>query len=133
MSSGPADARADSVTKPSGRSVAETVARFVDLCRSRGLTVFAVIDQAGEARGVGLDLRETTLVLFGDPSAGTPVMQAEPLAALDLPLRVLVWDDAGQTKVSYPAPEALAKRYDLDPTLVTRLAGIHALTDALVT
>jgi uncharacterized protein (DUF302 family) len=75
-----------SVTKVSPRPVADTVARLVDLLRAKGLKVFAVIDQQAEARAAGLDLRETTLVLFGNPAAGTGVMAAAPLAALDLPL-----------------------------------------------
>ena len=88
--------------------------------------------QSAEARQVGLTLRETTLVIFGSPEAGTPVMAAAPLSALDLPLKVLVWDDAGQTKVSYYAPAALAARHHLSPEVAGNLAGINALTDALV-
>jgi uncharacterized protein (DUF302 family) len=94
--------------------------------------VFAVIDQRAEAEAVGLELRDTTLVIFGSPAGGTPVMQAAPLSALDLPLKVLVWDDDGRAKVSYVAPAALAARYDLSDELAARLAGIGPLTDALV-
>ena len=79
------------VTKVSPREAGETVARLLELLDSKGLKVFAVIDQQAEARAVGLDLRETTLVIFGNPAAGTGVMVASPLAALDLPLKVLVW------------------------------------------
>jgi uncharacterized protein (DUF302 family) len=75
------------------------------------MKVFTVIDHSGEAQAVGLELRDTKVVIFGSPQAGTPVMQAEPLAALDLPLRVLVWADTDQTKLSYLAPVALATRY----------------------
>ena len=99
---------------------------------AKGMKLFAVIDQSAEARQVGLTLRETTLVIFGSPAAGTPVMAAAPLAALDLPLKVLVWDDEGQTKVSYYAPAPLAARHHLGPDLAANLAGINALTDALV-
>jgi uncharacterized protein (DUF302 family) len=120
------------VTKISPRSVSETVARFTDLLRTKGVRVFAVIDQAAEARQVGLDLRETTLVLFGSPKAGTPVMVAAPLAAIDLPLRVVVWADGDQTKVSYLATHVLAARYHLAPELSANLAAIDGLTDALV-
>ena len=88
-------------TKVSPRSVTQTVSRLTDILSAKGLKVFAVIDQAAEASTVGLQLRETTLVLFGNPAAGTPVMVAVPLSALDLPLKVLIWDDAGQTKVTY--------------------------------
>jgi len=98
----------------------------------KGMTLFAVIDQRAAARGAGLDLRETTLVIFGSPAAGTPVMDAVPLSALDLPLKVLIWDDAGQTKVSYYAPASVAARHGLGADLAARLAGVGPLTDALV-
>lgn len=120
------------ITKLSSRSVADTVARLTELAGAKDLKLFAVIDQRAEARQAGLDLRETTLVLFGSPAAGTPVMAAAPLAALDLPLKVLIWNDAGQTKVSYTSPGELAARYDLTDDLAGRLAGIGPLTDALV-
>jgi uncharacterized protein (DUF302 family) len=120
------------VTKVSPRSVSDTVSRLTGLCAEKGLRVFAVIDQKAAARDVGLDLRETTLVLFGSPAAGTPVMVAAPLSALDLPLKVLVWDNDGQTNVTYFSPDALATRYDLSPDLAARLAGINPLTDALI-
>lgn len=122
----------DVVTKPSPRSVADTVTRLTELAGQRGLKVFAVIDQSAEARQVGLQLRDTVLVLFGSPKAGTPVMEAAPLIALDLPLRVLVWADGPQTNVSYYSPALLAARHHLPDDLAARLAGIDPLTDALV-
>lgn len=120
------------VTKASPRSVADTVARLAGLVSARDMKVFAVIDQREEAGQAGLNLRETTLVLFGSPAGGTPVMAAAPLAAVDLPLRVVVWDDDGQTRVSYTSPAELAARYSLEPALAGRLAGLDALTDAVV-
>jgi uncharacterized protein (DUF302 family) len=120
------------VTKISPRPVADTVARFTGLLSAKGVKLFAVIDQSAEARQAGLRLRDTTLVIFGNPAAGTPVMDAAPLAALDLPLKVLVWDDAGQTKVTYYAPAALAARYRLSADLEGNLAAINPLTDALI-
>jgi len=120
------------VTKLSPRPVADTVSKLAGMINAKGMKLFAAIDQSAEARQVGLSLRETVLVLFGSPAAGTPVMAAAPLAALDLPLKVLVWDDEGQTKVSYYAPAALAARHHLGPDLAGNLAGINALTDALV-
>ena len=120
------------VTKVSPRSVADTVSRLTGLLGSKGLTVFGVIDQTAAAREVGLELRPTTLVLFGSPAAGTPVMVAAPLSALDLPLKVLIWADHGQTNVTYYAPAALAARHHLSPELAARLAAIDPLTDALV-
>jgi uncharacterized protein (DUF302 family) len=123
---------ADVVSKLSPLRVAETVDRLTSLIAARGMTLFAVIDQRAAAATAGLELRATTLVLFGSPAAGTPVMAAAPLAALDLPLKVLIWDDGSQTTVSYDAPAALAARHHLSPDLAARLAGIGPLTDALV-
>jgi uncharacterized protein (DUF302 family) len=120
------------VTKVSPRSVADTVSRLLDLVAARGMKVFAVIDHSGEAKASGLDLRDTKVVIFGSPQAGTPVMVAAPLAALDLPLKVLVWDDAGQTKVSYMGPGALAGRHHLSAELAANLAGIDGLTEVVV-
>ena len=119
-------------TKLSPRPVTETVTRLTGILTAKGMKVFAVIDQRDEALGAGLELRETTLVIFGNPAAGTPVMDQVPLSALDLPLKVLIWDDSGQTKVSYFSPGAIAGRYGLRPDLAARLAGIDPLTDALV-
>ncbi len=119
-------------TKLSPRSVADTAARFTGMVDAKGMRLFAVIDQSAEARQAGLKLRDTTLVLFGSPAAGTPVMVAAPLSALDLPLKILIWDDAGQTKVSYWAPATLAARYQLSADLAGKLAGIDPLTDALI-
>ncbi len=120
------------VTKLSPLPVAETVARLIQIIGQQGLKLFAVIDQAAEARAAGLELREMTLVVFGSPVAGTPVMAAVPLAALDMPLKILIWNDKGQTKVSYDSPAALAVRRHLTDGLAARLAGIDPLTDALV-
>ena len=119
------------VTKLSPLPVAGTVAKLTGIISAKGVKLFAVIDQSAEARQVGLSLRDTTLVIFGSPAAGTPVMAASPLAALDLPLKVLVWDDEGQTKVSYYSPDALAARYHLGVGLAGNLAAINALTDVL--
>ena len=96
------------------------------------MTVFSTVDHSGEARRHGLELRDTVVVIFGSPVAGTPVMQAAPLAALDLPLKVLVWDDDGQTRISYTDPAALAARHHLSESLAARLAGIGPLTDGVV-
>jgi uncharacterized protein (DUF302 family) len=120
------------VTKLSPWSVADSVARLSTIAADRGLKLFAVIDHSGEAEAIGLELRNTKVVIFGSPQVGTPVMQAAPLAALDLPLKVLVWLDGNQTKLSYTAPRELAARYDLGDDLATRLAGIDGITDAVV-
>jgi len=120
------------ITKTINGSVGVVVARLADLVEARGMKVFVVVDHSGEARRADLELRDTMVVVFGSPVAGAPVMVASPLAALDLPLKVLVWDDRGQTKISYTDPAALAARYEVDPELAGQFAGIHALTDALI-
>lgn len=120
------------VTKLSPRSVDETVARLSEIATARGLKVFAVIDHSGEAAAVGQTLRDTKVVIFGSPAAGTPLMEATPLIALDLPLKVLVWADTDTTKLSYLAPAALAARYQLTDELAARVAGIDALTDSAI-
>lgn len=120
------------ITKESPRSVPDTVSRLIDLVTGRGMRIFTVIDQAAAARDVGLELRETTAVLFGSPTAGTPVMAASPLSALDLPLKIVVWADGDVTNVSYVDPGELARRHGLSPELAAGLAGIGALTEALI-
>jgi hypothetical protein len=82
--------------------MADTLARLSAVLAARGIEVFAIIDHSSKARDVGLELRDTKLVIFGSPSA--TVIEAAPLAALDMPLRVVVWEDGYQTRVSYPAP-----------------------------
>ena len=120
------------ISKSSPRSVSDTVSRAVSLVEANGMKVFAIVDHSGEAEKEGLELRETRVVIFGNPLAGTPVMVAAPLAALDLPLKVLVWADGDTTRVSYTAPRELAERYGLTDELAARLAGIDSLTDAIV-
>jgi uncharacterized protein (DUF302 family) len=105
-------------TKESHLSVDETVVRLEDVITAKGLKLFAVFDHSGEAEARGLALRNTKVVVFGSPEAGTPLMQAQPLLALDLPLKVLVWDDEGRTRLAY-APPAEELR-----------AGLDAVTDA---
>jgi len=122
----------DLVTKDCPLSVADTVARLSALIADKGITLFGVVDHSGEAHANGLELRDTKVVIFGSPAAGTPVMEAQPLAALDLPLKVLVWDDGGQTKLTYTAPAALAARYGVPDELAAPLGAVNALTDAVI-
>src|ERR1700722_6310602 len=111
------------VTKDCPWSVTETVRRLCEAVAAKGMKVFVVVDHSAEAEDHGLELRQTKVVIFGSPEAGTPVMEAVPLAALALPLKVLVWADGDQTRVSYTAPNALADRYHLNNDLAGRLAG----------
>lgn len=123
------DPHPDYITKDSPWRVTDTIERLTALMTERGITIFTTIDQRAAANGVGQELRETVLIIFGNPAAGTPIMDAEPLAGLDLPLKVLVWDDRGVTRVSYLSPAALAERYSLSESLAAPLAGIEQLTD----
>jgi uncharacterized protein (DUF302 family) len=120
------------VTKLSPWSVDETVDRLSNVVTAKGINLFAVVDHSGAAKANGLDLRDTKVVIFGAPQAGTPVMQAAPEAALDLPLKVLVWADGAQTKMTYAPPATLAARYDLVDQLAARLAGVDVVTDAVL-
>jgi uncharacterized protein (DUF302 family) len=112
--------------------MADTVARLSAVAAARGLKVFAVIDHSDEARLVGRALRDTKLFIIGSPGDYTRVIETSPLVALDLPLRVIVWVDGLQTKVSYPSPADVGRRYGLDGELVAALQGIDAWTSAVV-
>jgi uncharacterized protein (DUF302 family) len=106
-------ARGDSRIK-SKHSVANTADRSVDLLNSKGIKIFARIDQQAEANHVGLALRPTELILFGDPKTGTPLMDAYPSLALDLPLKALIYDDTtGDVWLCFNSPEYLAERHGL--------------------
>src|SRR5690242_16416885 len=121
------------VTKASPRSVAETVDRLQAVVRARGLTVFALIDHSGEAERAGLAMPPTMLLVFGSPKAGTPLMLAFPLLALDLPLKALVWQDAAaHVWVSYDSPDYLAERYAIPQTLVGNIAGVGAIVEEAI-
>ncbi len=116
------------VTLASPFTYAETVERLEQAVRGHGLTLFAEIDHSGEADRVGLTLRPTKLLIFGNPVSGTPAMDASPLLALDLPLKALVWQDAdGHVRVSYNAPTYLAARHAIPDHLVASISGIVPL------
>jgi len=136
QSSSPSPAQADTadgiVTKSSPWTVTDTVSRLQSILEAKGLKLFTIIDHSGEAAAHGLELRDTKVVVFGSPQAGTPVMAYAPLVALDLPLKILVWADEDTTKISYTAPDALAARYGLPPELAGRLAGIEAVASAVI-
>lgn len=121
------------ITKPSPHDVPTTVQRLEAAVNSRGATVVAKIDHAAAAEASGLSLRPTVLVLFGNPKLGTPLMQSEQTAGLDLPLRVLVWQDAdGATQVGYTSPDLIATRHGITDRLevVKKIAGaLTAIAD----
>jgi uncharacterized protein (DUF302 family) len=101
------------IVTPSLHSYAQTHKRLLDAIEDRSLTLFAEIDHAAAARRVGLELRDEAVVLFGNPRAGTPLMQTNPRIGIDLPLRVLIWDDGESTKLGFHDPRELASRYDV--------------------
>ncbi|MFG6104222.1 DUF302 domain-containing protein [Leptothoe sp. EHU-05/26/07-4] len=103
------------VVKSSPYSVGETETRFKKILETNGLNLFATVDHAQNASGVGLELRPTRVVIFGNPKLGTPLMQCQPTIAIDLPQKVLIWeDDQGQTQLAYNDPQYLGGRHRLD-------------------
>ena len=111
------------VDVPSNHSVDETVERLKTILQSKGITLFALIDHSGEAEKVGMKMRPTKLAIFGNPKAGTPLMLAVPAIAIDLPLKILIWEDAqGKVWLSYNRPEYFKQRYGLPQDLVQNIA-----------
>jgi uncharacterized protein (DUF302 family) len=122
------------ITRESQSGPAETVARLVAGIEARGLTLFARIDHAAGAATAGLELRPTVLLIFGNARGGTPLMQAQQLLGLELPLRVLIWqDEALRTWISCPDLEWLGKRYALTPGVGATVTALAAALEALVT
>jgi uncharacterized protein (DUF302 family) len=116
------------IDKPSNRSVEQTVDRLKNILQSRGVTVFAVIDHSGEAEKVGLKMPPTKLLIFGSPKAGTPLMLAAPSSAIDLPLKILIWEDGkGKVWVSYNSPAYLQERHGVPQELLQNIAVVETL------
>jgi uncharacterized protein (DUF302 family) len=121
----------DGITsRPSSRSVLETLDRLEAVLRAKAITIFCRIDHSDEAKKVGLTLRPTQVLIFGNPKGGTGVMQAAPTSAIDLPLKALAWqDDNGQVWLSYNDPAYLAHRFGLTDAQIAPLAGIGGLIE----
>jgi uncharacterized protein (DUF302 family) len=116
------------VNLPSNHSVGETVESLKQILQAKGVNLFVVIDHSGEAEKVGLKMRPTKLVIFGSPKAGTPLMQAAPSIAIDLPLKILIWEDAqDKVWVSYNSPAYLQQRHNLPPELLQNIAVVETL------
>lgn len=121
------------ITKASPYAIEETLERIEDAIRSHGLRLFTHINHSWEAQQVGLKMQETHVIIFGNPKAGTPVMVASPLMALELPLKILVWQsDQNHVWVSYPSVTHLAARYSVPQELIGNIAGIDKLVDSVV-
>jgi uncharacterized protein (DUF302 family) len=116
------------IDKASNHSVDETVEKLKGILQAKGITVFAFVDHSGEAAKVGMKMRPTKLLIFGNPKAGTPLMVAAPSSAIDLPLKILIWEDArGKVWVSYNSPEYLQQRHGFPPELLQNIAVVEAL------
>jgi uncharacterized protein (DUF302 family) len=116
------------INVPSNHSVDETVEKLKAILQSKGITLFALIDHSGEAARVGMKMRPTKLLVFGNPKAGTPVMLAAPGSAIDLPLKILIWEDAQQKVwVTYNSPAYLQVRHNIPAELLPDVNVIEAL------
>jgi len=119
------------ITLPSQHSVDQTMEELQTLLRAKGVTLFALVDHSGEAAKVGMKLPPTKLVMFGNPRAGTPLMLAAPSVAIDLPLKLLVWEDAqGKVWLSYNSPAYLQQRHGVPEALLPNIAVVEALARA---
>ncbi len=116
------------IDTPSNHSVDETVEKLKGILQARGVSLFALVDHSGEAEKAGMKMRPTKLVIFGNPKAGTPVMLAAPSSAIDLPLKILIWEDAeGKVWVTYNSPAYLQERHSLPPELLQNIAVVETL------
>ena len=116
------------IDQPSNHSVGPTVEKLKNILQSKGVTLFALVDHSGEAEKVGMKMRHTKLLIFGSPKAGTPLMLAAPSIAIDLPLKILVWEDSqGEVRVSYNSPDYLRERHDVPRELLQNIAVVETL------
>jgi len=114
--------------KPSNHSVDQTVEKLKSILHAKGVTLFAFVDHSGEAEKAGMKMPPTKLLIFGSPKAGTPLMLAAPSIAIDLPLKILVWEDTtGKVWVSYNTPGYLEQRHSLPPALLQNIAVVESL------
>ena len=113
---------------PASQSVEDVLAKLQTILETKGVPVFALIDHSGEAAKVGLEMPPTKLLIFGNPKGGTPLMLAAPTIAIDLPLKILIWEDAqGKTWVTYNTPEYLTERHELPPNLAQNIGFVATL------
>jgi uncharacterized protein (DUF302 family) len=119
------------ITRPSSESVGQTIDRLKGVIAERGFTVFNVIDHSGVAERAGVDMPDSKLIMFGKPAVGAGVMVAAPLAALDIPLKILVWEDgSGVVSVSYNSPKFLSERHHLKGALQAPFNAVESIVDS---
>jgi uncharacterized protein (DUF302 family) len=120
------------VRKPSNHSVDETLRKLQDSLKAKGVAIFALVDHSGEAEKVGMHMRPTKLLIFGNPKGGTPLMLAAPSIAVDLPIKILIAEDEeGNVWVSYNSQEYLANRHGLAENLLQNLAFVEGLATSV--
>lgn len=120
------------VNKPSSHSVNEAVAKLKGILQAKGVTLFALVDHSGEAEKAGMKMKPTKLLIFGNPTAGTPLMLAAPSCAIDLPLKILIWEDGGgKVWISYNSPQYLQRRHGLPQELLQNIAVVENLAAAI--
>src|SRR5277367_2704661 len=116
------------ISQASNHSVDETVEKLKGILQAKGVTLFALVDHSGEAEKVGMKMRPTKLLIFGNPKGGTPIMLAAPSIAIDLPLKILVWEDAqGKVWASYNSPEYLKNRHAVPDDLLQNISVVEPL------
>jgi uncharacterized protein (DUF302 family) len=116
------------ITIPSSHSVDQTAEKLKGILQAKGVALFALVDHSGEAEKVGMKMRPTKLLIFGSPKAGTPLMLAAPSSAIDLPLKILIWEDGqGKAWISYNSPEYLRERHGLPQELLQNIAVVETL------
>ena len=116
------------IHKPTNHSVDQTVAKLKNILQSKGINLFALIDHSGEAAKAGMKMSSTKLLIFGSPKAGTPLMLAAPSIAIDLPLKILVWEDTqGKVWASYNSPDYMQERHGLPQELMQNIAIVETL------
>lgn len=121
------------IVKDSAKPVDETVQALVAAVENAGATVFATVDHAAGAASIDAELPAMTLVMFGNPKLGTPILQAVPHSGIDLPIRVLIWDENDTTKIGYLDPQELKARYKIegaDGSFEAMAGALNKLTDA---
>jgi uncharacterized protein (DUF302 family) len=112
----------------SNHTVDQTVQRLKGILEAKGVTLFALVDHSGEAEKAGMKMPPTKLIIFGSPKAGTPSMLASPSIAIDLPLKILIWEDGdGKAWISYNSPAYLQERHNVPPELMQNIAVVETL------